>query len=134
MLATVVVALIAIPLRSLIAALINIDEDWAAAAIPVTAMLWVILSVLRGVLQGFQQYKTVALSIVGEASSRIAFALILVGVGLDVTGAFLGSAFSLIAIALVLLIPLRRQLEGVNPDAAAAAAPARAARRARGCR
>jgi O-antigen/teichoic acid export membrane protein len=116
--ATVAVALLTIPLRSLIAALINIDQDWAAAAIPVTAMLWVILSVLRGVLQGFQQYKTVALSIVGEASSRIAFALILVGVGLDVTGAFLGSACSLIAIALILLIPLRRQLEGVNPEAA----------------
>jgi O-antigen/teichoic acid export membrane protein len=117
-LATVAVALLAIPLRSLIAALINIDQDWAAAAIPVTAMLWVILSVLRGALQGFQQYKTVALSIVGEASSRIAFALILVGVGLDVTGAFLGSACSLIAIALILLRPLQRQLEGANPDAA----------------
>jgi O-antigen/teichoic acid export membrane protein len=116
--ATVVVALIAIPVRSLIAALINIDQDWAAAAIPVTAMLWIILSVLRGVLQGFQQYKTVAFSIVGEASSRIAFSLILVGVGLDVTGAFLGSAFSLVAIALVLLIPLRRQMQGVNPKAA----------------
>jgi O-antigen/teichoic acid export membrane protein len=117
-LATVAVALLAIPLRSLIAALINIDQDWAAAAIPVTAMLWVILSVLRGALQGFQQYKTVALSIVGEASSRIAFALILVGIGLDVTGAFLGSACSLIAIALILLRPLQRQLEGANPDAA----------------
>jgi O-antigen/teichoic acid export membrane protein len=116
--ATVAVALLAIPLRSLIAALLNIDEDWAAAAIPVTAMLWVILSVLRGALQGFQQYKTVALSIVGEASSRIAFALVLVGVGLDVTGAFLGSACSLIAIALILVGPLRRQLGGVNPDVA----------------
>jgi O-antigen/teichoic acid export membrane protein len=116
--ATLVVAVLAIPVRSLIAALINIDQDWAAAAIPVTAMLWVILSVLRGALQGFQQYKTVALSIVGEASSRIAFALILVGVGLDVTGAFLGSACSLIAIALILLRPLQRQLEGANPDAA----------------
>ncbi|MBA3261657.1 MAG: oligosaccharide flippase family protein [Thermoleophilaceae bacterium] len=116
--ATVVVAVVAVPLRSLIATLINIDQDWAAAAIPVTAMLWIILSVLRGVLQGFQQYRTVAFSIVGEASSRIVFALILVAVGLDVTGAFLGSAFSLIAIALVLLIPLRRQLQGVNPQAA----------------
>ncbi|HVI36157.1 MAG TPA: oligosaccharide flippase family protein, partial [Gaiellales bacterium] len=116
--ATLVVALLAIPLRSLIAALINIDEDWAAAAIPVTAMLWVILSVLRGALQGFQQYKTVALSIVGEATSRIVFALILVGVGLDVTGAFLGSACSLVAIALILMGPLSRQLEGVNPDVA----------------
>ncbi len=116
--ATVVVAVVAVPLRSLIATLINIDQDWAAAAIPVTAMLWIILSVLRGVLQGFQQYRTVAFSIVGEASSRIVFALILVAVGLDVTGAFLGSAFSLIAIALVLLIPLRRQLQGLNPQAA----------------
>ena len=43
----------------------------------------------------------------------------LVGVGLDVTGAFLGTAFSLIAVGLVLLIPLRRQLEGVNPELAA---------------
>ena len=32
------------------------------------------------------------------------------------TGAFLGSALSLIAIALILLVPLRRQLHGVNPD------------------
>jgi O-antigen/teichoic acid export membrane protein len=117
-LATLVVAVLAIPVRSLIAALINIDQDWAAAAIPVTAMIWIIVCVLRGVLQGFQQYRTVGLSLIGEASSRIAFALILVAIGLDVTGAFLGSACSLIAIALILLVPLRRQLEGVNPDAA----------------
>jgi O-antigen/teichoic acid export membrane protein len=115
---TVAVAVVAIPLRSLIAALINIDQDWAAAAIPVTAMIWMIVSVLRGVLQGFQQYRTVALSLMGEASSRIAFSLILVGIGLDVTGAFLGSGFALIAIALVLLLPLRRQLAGVNPELA----------------
>jgi O-antigen/teichoic acid export membrane protein len=115
---TVAVAVVAIPLRSLIAALINIDQDWAAAAIPVTAMIWMIVSVLRGVLQGFQQYRTVALSLVGEASSRIAFALLLVGIGLDVTGAFLGSAVALIAVGLVLLVPLRRQLAGVNPELA----------------
>jgi O-antigen/teichoic acid export membrane protein len=117
-LGTVAVAVVAIPLRSLIAALINIDEDWAAAAIPVTAMIWMVVSVLRGVLQGFQQYRTVAVSLIGEASCRIAFALVLVGVGLDVTGAFLGTALSLIAVSLVLLIPLRRQLAGVNPELA----------------
>ena len=117
-LGTVVVAVIAIPLRSLIAALINIDEDWAAAAVPVTAMIWMMVSVLRGVLQGFQQYRTVAVSLIGEASGRIAFALLLVAVGLDVTGAFLGTALGLIAVGLVLLIPLRHQLEGVNPELA----------------
>jgi O-antigen/teichoic acid export membrane protein len=115
---TVAVAVVAVPLRSLIAALINIDQDWAAAAIPVTAMIWMIVSVLRGVLQGFQQYRTVALSLIGEASSRIAFALLLVGIGLDVTGAFLASAAALIAVGLVLLVPLRRQLAGVNPELA----------------
>ena len=114
--ATVVVAVVAIPLRSVIAAVINVDQEWAAAAIPVTAMIWVIVSVLRGVLQGFQRYRTVALSLIGEACSRIAVALVLVGIGLDVTGAFLSSAFSLIAIALILLVPLRRQLRGVNPE------------------
>ena len=51
----------------MIAAAINVDQDWAAAAIPVTAMIWVIVSVLRGVLQGFQRYRTVALSLIGEA-------------------------------------------------------------------
>jgi O-antigen/teichoic acid export membrane protein len=115
---TLIVAVIAIPVRSVIATLINVEQDWAAAAIPVTAMLWVIVCVLRGVLQGFQQYKTVGLSLIGEASVRIAFALILVGIGLDVTGAFLGSAMSLIAIALVLMVPLRRQLHAVDPQAA----------------
>jgi O-antigen/teichoic acid export membrane protein len=116
--ATAVVAVLAIPVRSVIATLINIEQDWAAAAIPVTAMLWIIVCVIRGVLQGFQRYRVVAVSLIGEACTRIAFALVLVGIGLDVTGAFLGSAFSLIAIALILMVPLRRQLHLVNPDAA----------------
>ena len=117
-LATVGVAILAVPLRGVIAASINVDELWAAAAVPVTAMFWTILSVERGVLQGFQRYRTVALSIVGEASSRIAFALALVAVGLDVTGAFLGSAFSLLVVALVLLVPVERQLHGHHHDPA----------------
>jgi O-antigen/teichoic acid export membrane protein len=116
--ATAVVAVLAIPVRSVIATLINIEQEWAAAAIPVTAMLWIIVCVIRGVLQGFQRYRLVAVSLIGEACARIACALVLVGIGLDVTGAFLSSAFSLIAIALILLVPLRQQLHGVNPDAA----------------
>ena len=71
--AAVVVGLVAIPFRSVIGAIINVDDLWGAAAIPLTAMLWVILCVERGVLQGFQRYRPVALSIVGEASSRIVF-------------------------------------------------------------
>jgi O-antigen/teichoic acid export membrane protein len=108
--ATVAVALVAIPLRSVIGAIINVDELWGAAAVPVTAMLWVILCVERGALQGFERYRVVAFSIVGEAGSRIAFSLLLVGVGLDVSGAFAGAALSFVAVALVLLVPLRAEL------------------------
>jgi O-antigen/teichoic acid export membrane protein len=112
---TVVVALLAIPLRSVIGTLLNVDDLWADAAVPVTAMLWMIVCVERGVLQGFQSYKVVALSLVGEATSRIIFALLLVAAGLDVTGAFLGSALSLTAVGLVLTRPLSRHLKGVQP-------------------
>jgi O-antigen/teichoic acid export membrane protein len=114
--ATVVVAIVAIPLRSLFGALINVDDLWAAAAVPVTAMLWMIVCVERGVLQGFQRYRIVGFSLVGEAASRIVFGVLLVAVGLDVTGAFLGSALALAAVALVLLRPLAEQLSRVEDD------------------
>jgi O-antigen/teichoic acid export membrane protein len=114
--AAIVVALVAIPLRSLLGALINVDDLWAAAAVPVTAVLWMIVCVERGVLQGFQRYRVVAYSLVGEATSRIVFALVLVAVGLDVTGAFLGTALSLVAVALVLLRPLGRDLGPIVDD------------------
>ncbi len=117
--ATVVVALAAIPLRSVIGAIINVDDVWGAAAVPLTAMLWVIVCVERGVLQGFQRYRAVAFSIVGEATSRIIFGLLLVGVGLDVTGAFLGAALAFAAMALVLLVPLGRELPPADPESAA---------------
>ena len=109
-LATVLVTLAAVPLRSVIGGLINVDDLWAAAAVPVTAMIWAILCVERGALQGFQRYRPVALSIVGDASTRIAFALLLFAVGLDVTGAFLGAALGFLAMALALLVPLLREL------------------------
>jgi O-antigen/teichoic acid export membrane protein len=109
-LATLFVALAAIPLRPAIGALINVDDLWAAAAVPVTAMLWVILCVERGALQGFQRYRPVALSIVGDACTRIVFALLLFAIGLDVTGAFLGAALAFVAMSLALLVPLHGEL------------------------
>ena len=118
--ATAVVALIAIPLRPALAAVVNVDERWAAAAVPLTAMLWMIVSVERGALQGFQRYRLVAWSVIGEAGTRLAFGLLLVASGLDVTGAFLASAASLMAIGLVLIRPLLRRLPRVPAGAAGA--------------
>jgi O-antigen/teichoic acid export membrane protein len=114
---TLVVAVVAVPLRGVLAAVLNVDQEWAAAAVPVTAMLWMVLSVERGALQGFQRYKLVAWSIIGEAGSRLAFALLLVAVGLDVTGAFLGTALSFVAVGLVLAAPLAPHLPNVEGSA-----------------
>ena len=113
--ATVAVAVLVIPLRDLLGAAINVDEVWAAAAVPVTAMLWMLVSVERGALQGFQRYKALALSLVGEAVARLVFAVLLVAGGLDVTGAFLASALSLVAIGAILMIPLGRELPQTPP-------------------
>ena len=115
-LATLVVAVAAIPLRSVIGALINVDDLWGAAAVPVTAMLWVILCVERGALQGFRRYRPVALSMVGDATTRIVFGLLLFAIGLDVTGAFLGAALAFGAMSLALLVPLRRELPAPELD------------------
>ena len=73
--------LLAIPLRQVFATILNVDEEWAAAAVPLTAMLWMVVSVERGALQGFQRYRLVGWSIIGEAGARLAFALLLVAVG-----------------------------------------------------
>jgi O-antigen/teichoic acid export membrane protein len=109
-LATLAVAAVAIPLRDVIAAVVNVDESWAAAAVPVTAMLWMLIAVERGALQGFEEYRVVGVSIVAEAGARLVFGLALVGVGLDVTGAFLGTALSLLAVGAALAVPLHRHL------------------------
>ena len=63
-------------------------------------------------------------SIIGEAGTRLAFALLLVGAGLDVTGAFLGTALSLVAIGLVLAAPLA-PAPAASADGPPAARPAR---------
>jgi len=104
------VAVVAVLLRDVFAAILNVDQEWGAAAVPVTAVLWMALSVERGALQGFQRYKLVAWSIIAEAGTRLSFALLLVAAGLDVTGAFLGTALSFIAVGTLLAVPLAGHL------------------------
>jgi O-antigen/teichoic acid export membrane protein len=112
--ATLLVAAAAITLREPLAAAVAVDQEWAAAAVPVTSMLWMLLSVERGALQAFEQYRSVGFSLIGEGTTRLLFAAILVVAGLDVTGAFLGTALSIVAMALVLLVPLMRRLPGAG--------------------
>jgi glycosyltransferase involved in cell wall biosynthesis/O-antigen/teichoic acid export membrane protein len=101
--ALVAVTAASILLREPMAALIGVsDHPWAAAAILPTGVLFTMLSLQRGALQGLRAYSPVGMSIVGEAGARLILGLILVGLGLGVEGAFLGTplAFAVVVIAL----------------------------------
>jgi O-antigen/teichoic acid export membrane protein len=102
--------------RDVLAAIIGVREvPWAAAATLPTGCLWLIASVERGALQGFQRYRAVAVSMIGEQVARLVFGLILVAAGLHVTGAFLGTPLSLMAVIVALWVPLGRQLGPALP-------------------
>jgi O-antigen/teichoic acid export membrane protein len=104
------VAVVSALLREPLAALVNVDEEWAAAAVPVTAALWLLLSVQRGLLQAAQAYRPVAISIVLEGIGRIAAALLLVAAGGGVTGAYLGTMAAFATAAGALWVVLQRRL------------------------
>jgi O-antigen/teichoic acid export membrane protein len=109
----------AVLLREPIAGLISVPEEWAAAAVVPTGVLWLLLSVERGALQGAHLYKPVAWSIVLEAAGRLTFGLLLVGLGMGVTGAYFGTPLSLAATALGLWWISRARLGAPAPGAAA---------------
>jgi O-antigen/teichoic acid export membrane protein len=108
---TVVVTVVSVLLRDQLATIIAVEKyPWAAAAAPVGACIWMIVAVERGAMQAFQRYAAVGWSLVGEQAARIATAAILVAVGMDVTGAFLGSMLSYVAAATALALPLQHEL------------------------
>ncbi len=73
LLAGAAVTAAAVLLREPIADLISVPEEWAAAATAPTAVLWLLLSVERGALQGVHAYKPVAWSMVLESFGRLVF-------------------------------------------------------------
>ncbi len=104
-------------LREPLAALIGVDDvPWAAAAIPPTGVLWMLLCLQRGALQGLREYRPVGVSIVGEGFLRLVFALMLVGAGMGVTGALLGTPLSFVVVGLWLERELHRRVGPVGTD------------------
>jgi O-antigen/teichoic acid export membrane protein len=89
---------------------INIDQEWAAAAEPITGALWLLLCLQRGLLQSARAYREVGLSVLFEALGRLVLAIALVAAGLDVTGAYLGTLTSIAVTAVALAWVLRRRL------------------------
>jgi glycosyltransferase involved in cell wall biosynthesis/O-antigen/teichoic acid export membrane protein len=111
LIALVAIAASAVLLRHPLAHLIGVpDHPWAAAAIPATGCLWLLVSLQRGALQGLRAYAPVGASIVAEALGRLVFGLILFGAGLGVTGALLGTPLAFAAVAIGLSVVLARRL------------------------
>jgi O-antigen/teichoic acid export membrane protein len=128
---TVALTVISVVLRDPIASAVGVKHDpWAAAVGLPAAGLWLELSVLRGVLQGVGDYKGVGLSLIGEQGTRLVCGAILAAAGLGVTGAYLGTPLSFIAICLYCAHRLRqhvREIEYPSLEPLAAVAPSRPA-------
>jgi O-antigen/teichoic acid export membrane protein len=105
-----VLAIASALLRAQLAALVNVNEQWAAAAVPVTAGMWLLLCVQRGVLQSRQAYRPVAVSLVVDGAGRLVVGLVLYAAGLGVTGAFIGTLAAFATASVLLIGPLRRSL------------------------
>ena len=111
LLGLVALTAVSILLREQIAAAIGVDEaPWGAAAILPTGALWMLVSLQRGALQGLRAYAPVGASIVLEALGRLLCALALVGAGLGVTGAMLGTPMAFALVAIGLEVALHRRI------------------------
>jgi glycosyltransferase involved in cell wall biosynthesis/O-antigen/teichoic acid export membrane protein len=122
--ALVIVTVLSLVLQKPLGHVIGVPEHpLAAAAILPTGVLWLLLSLQRGALQGLHAFGPVGASLVIEAFGRLFCGLILVLVGAGVTGAFLGTPLALVLTAIWLATVLRRRLG--HPEGALTARPLR---------
>ncbi|HST42813.1 MAG TPA: hypothetical protein VLK58_25040 [Conexibacter sp.] len=119
LIATALSAVVSVLLRAPIAAAVGVDQEWAAAAGLPSGVLWLLLSILRGALQGLGDYRAVGVSMIGEQTARLLAGALLAAIGLDVTGAFLGSTVSFAATALWCGLELRSRLAPVDAGSGA---------------
>jgi hypothetical protein len=105
---TAALTVVSIVLRAPIASLVGVKHDqWAAALGLPAGCLWLELSILRGALQAVGDYRAVGLSLIGEQATRLVVGAALAGVGMGVTGAYLGTPLSFVAMGLYCAAKLR---------------------------
>ncbi|HEY5429009.1 MAG TPA: hypothetical protein VIK04_07800 [Solirubrobacteraceae bacterium] len=125
---TLVITIISVVLRDPIASAVGVKHDqWAAALGLPAAGLWLELSVLRGVLQGVGDYKGVGVSLIGEQGARLVLGGLLAAAGLGVTGAYLGTPLSFIAMSLFCVRRLQQHVREVEGESLGAVTHAPAA-------
>ncbi|HEY6523235.1 MAG TPA: hypothetical protein VIY10_05650 [Solirubrobacteraceae bacterium] len=118
---TLALTVISVLLRDPIAQAVGVKHDpWAAALGLPAAGLWLELSVLRGALQGVGDYKGVGVSLIGEQGARLVTGAVLAAAGLGVTGAYLGTPLSFIAMGIYCGYRLRQHARLLEGDAVGA--------------
>ena len=112
---TAVMTVVSVLVRHPIASAVGVKQDWAAALGIPAGCLYLLLCMLRGFLQGLGDYRAVGISLVGEQAARLAIGGILAGVGLGVTGAYIGTPLSFVVMMFYCAVPLRRRLGTADP-------------------
>ncbi len=125
LLLTAALTVVSVLLREPIATLVGVDQEWGAAIGLPAGVLWLLVALLRGGLQGVGDYRAVGISLVAEQVVRLLLGSALAAVGLGVTGAFLGTPLALIAMALYCGAELRRHTGAPATADRAPSAPAR---------
>jgi O-antigen/teichoic acid export membrane protein len=112
---TLAITVVSVLLRQPIAQAVGVKHDpWAAALGLPAAGLWLELSVLRGVLQGVGDYQGVGVSLIGEQGTRLLLGAGLAATGLGVTGAYLGTPLSFVAMGLFCVRRLTRHVQALE--------------------
>ncbi len=86
-----VLLVICLLLRHQLADILQVSQPWAAAIVLPAAALWTGLALQRGVLLGVGGYRPVAISLIGEQTSRMVFGLVAALLGAQVGLIFLCS-------------------------------------------
>jgi len=113
---TISVAGISVVLRFQLADVIGVNQEWAAAAVPPAACVWILLSIQRGALQATRAYLTVGISMIAEQTARLLLGVGLAYAGLGVTGAYLGTPLAMVVTAGVLGMVLQSRLGARDRD------------------
>ncbi len=112
---TAVMTVISVLLRHPIADAVGVKQQWGAALGIPAGCLYLLLCVLRGVLQGLGDYRAVGISLIGEQAARLVIGGVLAAIGLGVTGAYVGTPLSFVAMMFYCAVPLRRRLGVAEP-------------------
>ena len=122
LLVTAGLTVVSILLRDPIAQAVGVKHyAWGAALGIPTGCLYLEVSLLRGALQGVGDYRSVGMSLIFEQATRLVTGAILAA-GLGVTGAYLGSILSYIAMSIYCAVKLRAYAAARSQKAEAAPA------------